>query len=300
MKRYCPSKIERRKLLVKNNLTIAIASGKGGTGKTTVATNLAYVLQKTESVQLIDCDVEEPNCHLFLHPFLQNHESVGISIPVVAPDHCIACGRCRDFCVYNAITLFDQTVLVFPELCHGCGGCSFICPTHAISEKQRVIGIVEEGIAENIFFLHGVSEIGNALSPPIIHVLKEKISNEMLTILDAPPGTSCPVVTTLEGVDYVILVTEPTPFGLHDLQLTVQLVRKLGIPFGVVINRADLGNAQVEAYCLSEKISILLKVGFQKEYAVSYARGEMIVDRDPRLGDALHNMYQEIVRGMSE
>ncbi|MCG8639707.1 MAG: ATP-binding protein [Desulfobacterales bacterium] len=284
---------------MKNNFTIAIASGKGGTGKTTIATNLAYALQRTESVQLIDCDVEEPNSHLFLHPFLQNNETVGISTPVVTQEQCIACGRCRDFCVYNAITLLDQTVMVFPELCHGCGGCSFICPTHAISEEQRPIGIIEEGIAKNIFFLHGVSNIGNALSPPIINALKEKVSQEMLTILDAPPGTSCPVVTTLEGTDYVILVTEPTPFGLHDLQLTVQVVRKLGIPFGVIINRADLGNALVEEYCQSEKISILLKVGFHKEYAISYARGEMIIDKDPQLGDALCEMYQEIVRRMS-
>lgn len=279
---------------MKSKLTIAIASGKGGTGKTTLATNLAYSLRHMESIQLIDCDVDEPNSHLFLHPVFQTQTDVGIPVPVIDQSLCTSCGRCKNFCVYSAITLIAQTVLVFPEQCHGCGGCAFICPAHAIKEEQKIIGRLEEGYAQNIQFTHAALQIGSALTPPLIRALKQRISQHKVTILDAPPGTSCPVVTTLEGTDYVILVTEPTPFGLHDLNLTVQVVRKLGIPFGVVINRSDLGNCNVEEYCRNKEIPVLLKIGFKEEYAGWYARGEIIAEHDPVLCQELKNIYRQI------
>lgn len=282
---------------MQNDLTIAIASGKGGTGKTTVATNLAYAIKDQIHLQLIDCDVEEPNSHLFLQPVFQNREQVTIPVPTVDQNQCITCGKCRDLCVYNAITLIGENVLVFPELCHGCGGCSYICPVQAIGEEAREIGEIAEGEVVGIDFLHGRSKIGNPLTPPIIKELKKKIANDRVTILDAPPGTSCPVVATLIDVDYVILVTEPTPFGLHDLHLTVEVVRQLEIPFGVIINRFGLGYNEVERYCQNEDIPILMKIPFRREYASWYAQGKIIVEQDHQLAERFRQVFQEIVRG---
>lgn len=282
---------------MQNDLTIAIASGKGGTGKTTVATNLAYAIKDQVHLQLIDCDVEEPNSHLFLQPTFHNREQVMIPVPNVNQDECIACGKCRDLCVFNAITLIGEKVLVFPELCHGCGGCSYICPVQAIGEDFREIGEIAEGEIPGVEFLHGRSKIGNPLTPPIIKELKKKIANDRVTILDAPPGTSCPVVATLIDVDYVILVTEPTPFGLHDLQLTVEVVRQLEIPFGVIINRFGLGYSEMERYCQKEEIPILMKIPFRREYASCYAQGKMIVEQDRQLAERFRQVFQEIVRG---
>ncbi len=281
---------------MKSNIKIAIASGKGGTGKTTIATNLAYSIKDLYPVQLIDCDVEEPNSHLFFHPSFHNKEEVGVMVPVVDKERCITCGKCANLCVYNAITLIGEKILVFPELCHGCGGCSFICPVNAIREEKRGVGWIEEGEALSIDFKHGKLNVGNPLAPPIIKELKDKISDEKVTILDAPPGTSCPVVSTLTAVDYVVLVTEPTPFGFHDLKLAVEVVRKLQIPFGVVINRADLGEAKVEEYCTVEKIPILMKIPIKREYAACYARGNMLTEEFSDLKEEFNKLFVEIVR----
>ncbi|MCK4259395.1 MAG: ATP-binding protein [Halanaerobiales bacterium] len=278
-------------------MTIAIASGKGGTGKTTIATNLAYSIKSLYPVELIDCDVEEPNSHLFFNPSFHSREEVGVLVPVVDEKRCISCGKCADLCMYNAISLIAEKILVFPELCHGCGGCSFICPTNAIREEKRGVGWIEEGEALGIHFMHGILNIGSPLAPPIINELKNKISNDKVTILDAPPGTSCPVVSTLIAVDYVVLVTEPTPFGFYDLKLAVEVVRKLQIPFGVIINRADLGEAKVEEYCSLEKIPILLKIPFKREYAACYARGNMLTKEFPELKEEFKQLFEEIVRG---
>lgn len=286
--------------MMNTSLTIAVASGKGGTGKTTIATNLAFALCQSEQVQLLDCDVEEPNDHLFLHPSFTQREDVAIAVPMIDKSRCIVCGRCRDFCMFNAITRIGDQMMAFPELCHGCGGCRFICPSHAITEGQRVIGAIEMGTVQQMAFAHGRSKVGNALTPPIIRRVKEKIAKERVTILDAPPGTSCPVVTTLDGADFVILVTEPTPFGLHDLRLAVEVVRKMEIPFGVVINRADLGNAGVESYCQQEAIPILLTIGFKREYAATYAKGLLIAEKDPTLARELREMFHAIQRRVGE
>lgn len=289
--------------MVKSELTITIASGKGGTGKTTIATNLAYVLQALREVQFIDCDVEEPNSHLFLQPEFRGNEEIGINVPVVNQAKCLHCSRCSDFCVFNALALLGKELLVFPELCHGCGGCSFICPAQAISEEKRIIGWHDWGQAQGMEFLQGRLKVGTPLAPPIIKAMKTKVSAEKLTIIDAPPGTSCSMVATIYGSDYVILVTEPTPFGLHDLQLAYQVVRKLNLPCGVVINRADLdlGSAreQIAEFCAKEGVPILLEVPFKREYATCYASGELLVTRFPELTTGLESLFQRIVEGLS-
>ncbi len=295
-----------RKMGVNSNLTIVVASGKGGTGKTTIATNLARALSREdgdlripqEMIQLIDCDVEEPNSHLFLRPELLERKEVYISIPEVDGEKCIQCARCSEFCVYNALAYIKGSILIFPELCHGCGGCSFICPAHAISESQRIIGWIDQGKIGKMEFLQGELKIGTPLAPPIIKQLKEAIDQDKLTIIDAPPGTSCSVVSSLYGADYVILVTEPTPFGLNDLKLAYEVVQKMQIPCGVVINRADLlssgGDISVEDFCREMDIPILLRIPFNREYASCYARGDLLVDQFPDLQKAFIQLFMAV------
>ena len=222
-------------------MQIAIASGKGGTGKTTVATNLAYVASRNgQSVAYLDCDVEEPNGHIFLKPEITDRKPVGSLIPQVDAEKCTLCGECGEICQYSAIVRVGEKVLVYPELCHGCGGCSLVCPADAITEVSREIGVLETGRAGAIQFAQGLLNVGEAMSPPVIRAVKSTAFQADLTIVDAPPGTSCPVIEAVRGADFVILVTEPTPFGFHDLKLAVEMVRVLKLPFGVVINRAGL------------------------------------------------------------
>ena len=251
-------------------MIISVASGKGGTGKTTVATNLALSIGK---IQFIDCDVEEPNANIFLNTKINDQEEVSVKIPEIDKKKCNYCGKCSDFCAYNALAVVPSNVLVFTELCHSCGGCFLLCPNNAINWNNRVVGRIEHGKIKEIDFYQGILNIGEMQVIPVIKELKRKINRENNVIIDVPPGTSCPVIESLFGSDFCILVTEPTPFGLHDLKLAIKVVRHLKIPFGVIINRDGIGNNEVEKYCNKERISILLKIPERKEIAHLYSKG---------------------------
>ena len=261
-------------------MRIAVASGKGGTGKSTVSTNLAYFLSKMyKDVCLVDCDVEEPNCHIFMKPDLNYSESICVPVPKINAEKCIACGKCAEVCQYNALAFVKGKVLVFEELCHGCGSCKLICPVGAISEDGREVGVVEAGFAQGFNFIHGKSRIGEAMSPPLIKAVK-KYGDEQgfkLQILDCPPGTSCPVISAVNGVDFVIMVTEPTPFGLYDLKLAVDVIRKIGLPFGVVINRSCENDKLIEDWAKEENIKILTKIPDDRRVAECYSKGELVL-----------------------
>jgi MinD superfamily P-loop ATPase len=275
-------------------MILAIASGKGGTGKTTVAVALA--LSAPGPVKLLDCDVEEPNCHIFLRPNIDRRESVGIPIPVIDESKCTACGECSKICQYHAIVSLKTKPLVFPELCHGCGGCAKVCPTGAITEIEREIGVVETGSSDGVAFVQGELNVGEAMSPPLIRAVKRHSRNGGLTIIDCPPGTSCPVIAAVRGSDYVLLVTEPTPFGLHDLKLAVGTVRQLGLPFGVVLNRVGSGDGRVDEYCRTESIPILLRIPDVRSIAEAYSRGESIFSACPYLRGAFTKLHSDVMR----
>jgi MinD superfamily P-loop ATPase len=260
-------------------MILAIASGKGGTGKTTVSVNLAAVLNTP--VQLLDCDVEELNDHLFLKGSTTEKEIVSVQIPQVDESLCDGCGECGKFCEYHAIVSFGSTPLVFPEMCHGCGGCMKVCPKNAIREIDHRIGVVETVQAGNIALIQGRLDVGAAMAPPLIRAVKARRQNGKTAILDAPPGTSCPVITAIRDADFVVLVTEPTPFGLHDLRLAVDMVRQLEIPFGVVVNRFGIGDDRVHKYCYEENIPLLLEIPDDRRIAEAYSRGKLIVDALP-------------------
>jgi MinD superfamily P-loop ATPase len=260
-------------------MILAVASGKGGTGKTTVSVNLAKVFGSP--VQLLDCDVEEPNSHLFLDGKLRDRQTASIKIPEVDESLCDACEACGRFCQYHAIALLGSTPLIFPELCHGCGGCEKVCPRGAINEKERRIGVVETLEADDVTLIQGRLDVGVAMVPPLIRAVKSHLQGLLPAILDAPPGTSCPVVATIRGADFVVLVTEPTPFGLHDLKLAVDMVKEMGIPFGVVINRVGVGDDRVHKFCGEKKIPILLEIPDDRRIAEVYSNGKLIVDSLP-------------------
>jgi MinD superfamily P-loop ATPase len=272
---------------------IAVASGKGGTGKTLVATSLALSLSGEHKVAFLDCDVEEPNGHVFLKPVLTGRETVTIPVPEVAKERCNYCGKCAQVCAYNAIAVLGNNVLTFPQLCHGCGACTYLCPEGAISEKPRGTGVVEWGEANGVAFVHGILNVGEAMAPPVIRKVKEH-GNSEVAIRDVPPGTSCPVVEAIKGSDFCLLVTEPTPFGLSDLALAVDTVRELGIPCGVVLNRAGLGDNKTEEYCRKEKIPILLTIPLDTEIARLYARGTALVDGMPRWRGRFGELFKRI------
>lgn len=257
-------------------MKIAIASGKGGTGKTTVATNLAYVASRNgQGVAYLDCDVEEPNGHIFLKPQISESKPIGNLVPQVNDAKCIHCGKCGEICQYSAIVCVGEKVLVYPELCHACGGCLLVCPVGAITENLRPMGKLETGNAGPIQFVHGLMNVGEAMSPPLIREVKAAAPEVDLVIIDAPPGTSCPVIESVKDSDFVLLVTEPTPFGLNDLKLAVEMIRALELPFGVVINRADTGDRETLSYCQSNRIEILAEIPDDRKIAEAYSRGEM-------------------------
>ena len=260
-------------------MIVAVASGKGGTGKTTVSVNLAWMLGS--EVRLLDCDVEEPNAHLFLKGVARGQEIVSIPVPQVDESLCDGCGECSRFCEYHAIVSFGAKPLVFPEMCHGCGGCAKVCPKKAIREVDKRMGVVETAQADNITLIQGRLDVGVAMAPPLIRAVKARLENGGPAILDAPPGTSCPVIATIRGADFVVLVTEPTPFGLHDLKLAVDMVRGLGIPFGVVVNRVGIGDDRVHVYCGEQNIPVLLEIPDDRRIAEAYSRGELIVESLP-------------------
>lgn len=269
-------------------MIISVASGKGGTGKTTIATNLALAL---EGVQFIDCDVEEPNAHLFLKPHIEKQVAVTIPIPRVDESTCSHCGRCAEACEFNALVCFPQTVLTFDELCHGCGVCSYICPEGAIREKEKEIGTVEIGNVDGMEFIHGRLNVGEPMATPIIRMEKSFMNTERTVIMDAPPGTSCPVIETVKGSDFCLLVTEPTPFGLNDLKLTVEMLKQLHIPMGIAINRADVGNKEVHEYCRRENIPILLEIPMDKKIARLYSEGIPVVEELPEYGEKFIGLF---------
>ncbi len=276
-------------------MKIAIASGKGGTGKTTIATNLACSIARTgKAVQYLDCDVEEPNGHIFLKPEIENQEDVTVGVPEVDEQKCTGCGRCAQLCQYSAITCIKGKVLVFEELCHSCGGCMAICPEDAITEKQRRIGIAEFGSANGVHFGHGKLKIGAVQTPALIKSVKQRAINDGTVIIDVPPGTSCPVIEAIKGADFVLLVTEPTPFGLNDLQLAVEMVRELGISFAVAINRCDIGDDRVVHYCQQQDIEILLEMPNDRMIAEAYSQGIKIIDALPSYKEKFLQLYQKI------
>ncbi|PVX27606.1 MAG: (4Fe-4S)-binding protein [Candidatus Bathyarchaeum sp.] len=260
-------------------MIITVASGKGGTGKTTVATNLALSL---DNVQLLDCDVEEPNSHILLQPKITEIKQVCTNYPVISEDLCVFCGKCSKFCAYNALFVAPKTVMVFPELCHSCGGCMLVCPKNAITEKERSIGVIKKGETKNgIEVVYGELNVGEAMAVPLIKAVKNELKSDKTVIIDAPPGTACSLVASVHKTDYCVLVTEPTPFGLHDLKITVQVLKNIGIPMGVIVNRAGLGDNKVYEYCENEKIPVLMEIPFDKKIAELYSRGVPFVTQMP-------------------
>jgi MinD superfamily P-loop ATPase len=251
-------------------MIVSIASGKGGTGKTSVAVNMALSIG---NVQFLDCDVEEPNAHLLLHPRISRKEPIYTSVPVVNEKLCDHCGKCAQFCQYNAIFVSPDKVLVFPKFCHSCGGCILVCPKKAIVEEKHRVGTLKRGSAGDLKLVYGELEIGEPMAVPVIKEVKRHIEKSKNVIIDSPPGTSCPVIETVNGSDFCVLVTEPTPFGLHDLKIMVEVLKEMGIPYGVVVNRAGIGDKKVYEYCREKGIPILLEIPFQRRIAELYSCG---------------------------
>ncbi len=288
-------------------MIITVASGKGGTGKTTVAVSLALSLASWEDVPdpvFLDCDVEAPNAALFLNPVMRERREVGQMIPQVDSEACTLCGRCAEVCQFNAIAVAGESVLVFSELCHACGSCALNCPADAIDEVLDVMGVLERGSSDSFEFAHGILNVGEMMAVPVIHQLKQlaippqvggQPGDETPVILDAPPGNACPVVEAMEGADFVLLVTEPTPFGLHDLRQAVDVARdEMGLPVGVVINREGVGDQGVDAYCEAEGIPILMRIPIDRRIAEAYSEGVPLVEALPRYRERFRELYQDI------
>jgi MinD superfamily P-loop ATPase len=271
-------------------MQIAIASGKGGTGKTTLSVALALAAGKP--VALLDCDVEEPNDALFLKPEITSRKPVSVLVPKVDSTLCNGCGECSSFCEFNALAVGGKTALVFPDLCHSCGGCMRVCPQNAITATDQTVGELSFGHFQNVQFIEGCLDIGRAMAPPVIRTVKKSAPKTELTLIDCPPGTSCAMITAVSGCDFAALVTEPTPFGLHDLKLSVETVRKLSIPFGVVINRADSGDRRVADYCRNEQIPLLLEIPESRAIAKACSQGKTLLDAAPELKPALLSILE--------
>jgi len=274
---------------------IAVASGKGGTGKTSVTVNLAISL---EEAQVIDCDVEEPNVHILLHPKIENASPVEVLVPRILEDRCNYCGECARFCQYHALFVVGETALVFPELCHSCGGCGIVCPRDAIVEETRQVGKVYIGSAGSIEMVYGELQVGEPMAVPVIAAVKRRMRRERDVILDAPPGTACPLVETVHGSDFCLLVTEPTPFGLHDLRIAIEVVRQLEVPLGVVVNFSGIGDRGVYDFCEEQDIPIMMEIPFDRRIAELYSRGIPFVEAMPewrqRFKDLAARIREEI------
>jgi MinD superfamily P-loop ATPase len=285
-------------------MRVAVASGKGGTGKTTVAVSLALALEErghgggknVPRTMFLDCDVEAPDAHLFLQPEIRTRKPVVVPVPNIDPSRCVLCGDCANVCRFNALAILGEEVLVLPELCHGCGSCVHVCQARAIYETPREIGFLEAGMARGVQFAQGVLNVGEGMAVPVIKELKKWMwtNGAGLVVLDAPPGTSCPVVETISGSDFVLLVTEPTPFGLHDLELAADVVRKLELPFGVIINRNGIGNGRVEEFCHEQGIPILMKIPFDRGIAEGIAKGKPLLAIRPDLRFQFDHLIERI------
>jgi len=281
-------------------MKIAVASGKGGTGKTMISTSLAAALVPFHEIQFLDCDVEAPNAHLFLKPSILKTKPAVIPIPMIDKERCTLCSKCVDICEFNALAMLGERILIFDQLCHGCGSCTIHCPVQAISESPRKIGELHTGIfTNNNPFLFGQLTISEPMPTPVIQQLKELMKKDVeITILDSPPGASCSVVTTLIDADYVILVTEPTPFGLHDLRQMVGVLSQTGAPAGVIINREGIGNNCVEDYLKNTQYPILMKIPYQKNIAEGLASGRLLIDIIPEFKKTFLDLYEKIRTGL--
>ncbi len=278
-------------------MRIVVASGKGGTGKTTVATSLALVASEQAQVRFLDCDVEAPNAGLFLDPDLETRKEVGLLIPQIDEGTCTFCGKCAEVCQFHAIAIIGKKTLVFPQLCHGCGSCTLVCPEGAISERLDVMGVLEAGPAGGqIDFAQGKMNVGEPMAVPIIRELKKwaPVASPEVEIRDAPPGASCPVVETLRGADFALLVTEPTPFGLHDLKQVVEITRMLGIPAGVVVNRDGIGDNALAAYCAESSLPVLMRIPMERRIAEAVAAGKLLVEAAPEYRPAFQSLLETI------
>lgn len=275
-------------------MKISIASGKGGTGKTLVATNLALSLNK-QPVQLLDCDVEEPNAHIFLKGNVTDEVTVYTQIPKVNEEQCQHCGICSEVCAFNAIALFDKTLLTFNDLCHSCGACWHLCPHNALEPMDKEIGTITKTRLNDITLITGKLKIGTHISPPVIKAVKEQCLQDGINIIDGPPGSSCPVMETVSDTDYCVLVTEPTPFGLNDLALAVEMVKTLGVPCGVVINRDDSGSVIVEQFCKENNLKILMRIPLDVNIAKSYAKGVPLVEDNRQWKEKFNELYNRIL-----
>lgn len=284
-------------------LCIAVASGKGGTGKTTVATSLALSLTPQENVLFLDCDVEAPNGHLFLRPRIEVEKKAVILIPRIDVEKCLTCGKCVEVCQFHALAEIGKSIMIFPQLCHGCGSCAWHCPSKAIKEIKNPIGVLEAGLAlKGIRFAHGILTISEPMATPIIRQLKkwQKTETGSVIIQDSPPGASCSVVETLRGADFALLVSEPTPFGLHDLKQVLDILKEMNIPGGVIINRDGIGDFQVDQFLKQNHIPIMMRIPYSTEIASAVAAGKTLLDVSSNYGLEFKTLFSQIKKRVME
>ncbi|MEA2059920.1 MAG: ATP-binding protein [Thermodesulfobacteriota bacterium] len=275
-------------------MIITIASGKGGTGKTTVSVNLA-ACAKDDNAEVFDCDVEEPNAHIFIKPQAVAEEDISTMIPEIDKDKCTLCGECEKICQFSAIAIVANKIMTFPEMCHSCRGCSMVCPENAVIESSRILGKLKQGRnLDNIKITWGELRVGEAMSPPLIEQVKDRMNKDNINIVDAPPGTSCPAIAALRDSDYALLVAEPTPFGLNDLTLTVEALKKISVPFGIVINRAEEEESIVDTYAEKENIEILQRFPFSREAAAVCSKGLLLTEEIPEMNSLFKELYKKL------
>lgn len=273
-------------------MKIAVLSGKGGTGKTTVSNNLAAL---NSDAILLDCDVEEPNSHIFMNPVIKSDEDVAKDYPVIDDDKCVHCGACARFCNYNAIISGPAATITMKEICHSCGGCALVCQHNAISYGQRNIGTIYRGASRfGTELIYGEMKTGELSGVTIINRMREMTEGELLVLIDSPPGTACSTVAAVEDCDYALIVTEPTPFGVSDMKMVVEMLQTMEIPFSVVINKAWLGDREVYDYCRDEDIEIIGEIPFDRDIAEAYSTGRLAVEFDPKYKDLFQNLWNKI------